>query len=290
MNILITGKNSFIGSHFKNRYKEKFNIKEVDLENQSVSQIDMKDFDVVFHVAAIVHQSAKLPDDKYFRVNADLAHEVAVQAKKDGVGHFVLMSTVKVYGEKTNGKPWTEDTDPDPLDAYGKSKIEAERRLLDEEEENFTVSVVRTPVVYGPGVKANISNLIKLIDRVPVLPLGGIYNRRSMVYVGNLVSMVEAIIQKKAHGVFLAADKEIIPVTELVQNIADALEKKRIVFAMPSFLWKLIKIIKPAYYYRLHDNLEVNNEKTRGRLEWEPPYLFKDGINQTIAWFKTGKQ
>ena len=130
-NIIITGANSFIGSYFKNQIKE-FEIKEVCLIENTLQSIDFSSYNVVFHVAAIVHQDKSIPEVTYFKVNSDLAFDVAQKAKKDGVKQFVFMSTVKVYGENTTEeKLWTEETECLPVDAYGKSKLEAENRIME---------------------------------------------------------------------------------------------------------------------------------------------------------------
>ena len=118
------------------------------------------------------------------------------------------MSTVKVYGEFTNsGESWKENTICKPLDPYGKSKLEGEERIKELGEQNFTVSIIRTPIVYGPGVKANIYNLMSLVNKYPFIPLGNINNQRSLTFVGNLCQLIHTVIEQKKSGIFLASDE-----------------------------------------------------------------------------------
>ena len=142
--------------------------------------------------------------EEYEKVNVTQTLELAKKAKASGVKQFVFMSTVKVYGEETNvGLPrsarndsYNENSLCRPEDEYGKSKLKAEQELLKLKDDNFKVSIVRTPIVYGYGVKANIKSLINLVHKVPVLPFGNIENKRSMVYIGNLCHLVDTIIEQ----------------------------------------------------------------------------------------------
>jgi nucleoside-diphosphate-sugar epimerase len=164
--ILITGANSFIGTNYikssSNNVKEEFCL----IHNQP-NEIDFSDVDVVLHVAGIVHQKESIPETTYFKVNTDLPIEVAKLAKKSGVKQFVFMSTVKVYGEFTDGMDvWNETTTCKPEDNYGKSKYQAEQELMKLNSENFVVSIVRTPLVYGKGVKANMASIVNLVKKI----------------------------------------------------------------------------------------------------------------------------
>jgi len=137
------------------------------------------------------------------------------------------MSTVKVYGEETTSV-YTESTSCHPEDEYGKSKLKAEEELQKLEDENFKVSVIRTPIVYGYGVKANIKSLVNLVNKIPLLPFGKIENKRSMVYIGNLCNLVDEIITQQKSGIFLACDDEPLSTSRLIELIAKNLDKKYI--------------------------------------------------------------
>ncbi|MEA3331314.1 MAG: NAD-dependent epimerase/dehydratase family protein, partial [Campylobacterota bacterium] len=234
MNILITGSNGFVGNYFINKYKDKYNIKSFSFLNDDVNTLNCNDTDIVFHLSALVHQMGGASEEEYERVNVTQTIELAKKAKYSGVKQFVFMSTVKVYGEETN-IAYTETSDCNPQDEYGKSKLKAENELLKLEDDSFKVSIVRTPIVYGYGVKANIKNLVGLVNKVPILPFGDIQNKRSMVYVGNLCHLVDVLISigcaalaapreeigetKVTHprNIFLATDDEPLSTTKLIE-------------------------------------------------------------------------
>jgi UDP-glucose 4-epimerase len=223
--LLITGSSGFIGRNFIGT-SGNINILEADLLTQKISEIDLAKSDSVLHLAALVHQMQGSPEDQYFKVNRDLAFDVAKKAKAAGVKQFVFMSTAKVFGESTTGiQAWNEYSDCHPQDAYGRSKYEAEKLLLSLQDDNFKIAIVRSPLVYGAGVKANMYNLVKLVNKFPVLPLGGIKNQRSMVYVGNLVALLKHIIETQAFGIFIAGDAESLSTTRLTKIIADGQAK-----------------------------------------------------------------
>ena len=155
-NILITGSSGFIGRYFIKNASE-FTFHEIDLLTKKPENIDFSNTDSVLHLAAIVHQMKGGIEEEYFRVNRDLAFEVAKQAKAQGVKQFILMSTAKVFGESTTGTvSWNEKSQCFPKDAYGKSKWEAENLIRGLETESFKVAIIRSPLVYGEellGVK-----------------------------------------------------------------------------------------------------------------------------------------
>ncbi len=190
------------------------------------------------------------------------------------------MSSVKIYGEESN-TPYTETTQCAPQDNYGKSKLKAEKQLMEIEDDSFKVSIIRTPIVYGSGVKANIQNLIKLVNKVPLLPFGGIENRRSMVYIGNLCEMINRLCQTKQSGIFLAGDDRPISTTELIKLIANELDKNLYLVKIP-FFESFLKLLKPSFHKRLYESLEVDNSKTKERLDFKNLYSVEDGIKYMI--------
>jgi nucleoside-diphosphate-sugar epimerase len=289
MKLLITGSSGFVGTNFiKNA--SNFNITKIDLLNQKTENIDFSGIDAILHLAALVHQMQGAPEDLYFKTNRDLAYEVAKRAKEQGVKQFVLMSTVKVFGESTTGIPaWNENSKCDPQDAYGKSKWEAEKLIQSLEDDNFKVAVVRSPLVYGAGVKANMLNLIKLVDKFPVLPLGGIKNKRSMVNVGNLIALLQHIITNQVSGIFIAGDRSSLSTTELVVLIRRSLKKPCYLFKIPKFCILIISIIKPKIIDRLFGSLELDNSLTNSKLNFYPPYSSEYGIEEMVQWYNSLK-
>jgi nucleoside-diphosphate-sugar epimerase len=278
--LLITGASGFIGNYFINKYKDKYEIKTFSFLKDDFKTLDCSGVDVVFHLSALVHQMGGASSEEYRKVNVTQTLELAKKAKESGVKLFVFMSTVKVYGEETDGV-YTENTSCHPEDEYGKSKLKAENELLQLEDESFKISIIRTPIVYGYGVKANIKNLINLVNKVPVLPFGSIENKRSMVYIGNLCNLVNEIITQQKSGVFLASDDEPLSTSRLIELIAKNLDKKIYLVKIP-FFETLLKVIKPSFHKRLYGSLEVDNSNTKAKLNLKNPYSVEDGIRFMI--------
>ncbi|UWY60844.1 NAD-dependent epimerase/dehydratase family protein [Aliarcobacter butzleri] len=294
MKLLITGSSGFVGNYFINKYKEKYDIRIFSFLKDDINTLDCNTIDIVFHLSALVHQMGGASANEYEKINVIQTIELAKKAKESGVKHFVFMSTVKVYGEETNSK-YTENTVCNPEDDYGKSKLKAEQELQKLEDENFKISIIRTPIVYGYGVKANIKNLINLVNKVPVLPFGKIKNKRSMVYIGNLCHLVDEIIIQKKSGIFLACDDEPLSTSKLIELIAKNLdlvkrsgcgtitlcEKKMYLIKIP-FFESLLKILKPSFHKRLYGSLEVDNSITKQKLNLSNPYSVEEGIRLMI--------
>ncbi len=248
-------------------------------------EIEFKNSKALLHLAALVHQMKRAPEKEYFKVNSDLAFETAKYAKENGVKHFLFMSTVKVYGEFTDKIPWTENSSCLPLDPYGKSKLEGEQRIKELEDKDFVVSIIRTPLVYGAGVRANMHNLMRVISQYKLIPLGNINNRRSLTYVGNLVQLIDEVIKQQKSGVFLASDGESVSTTKLVKEIASNFESRKRIINIPTIAQKTLKVVKPNIYQRLFGDLVVDNTLTCKTLDYKPKYSFKDGINEMVKAF-----
>lgn len=282
--ILITGANSFIGSYFKANAKN-YVVDEVCVKDNKVSELKFKGYDTIFHVAAIVHQTSKLPDSIYYQVNSTLAYEVAKKAKEDGVKHFVFMSTAKVYGENSSvDNPWFEDSKCFPSDAYGKSKLDAEQKITSLEDKDFTVSIIRTPVVYGAHVRGNIERMAQYIKATRIIPLKGIDNKRAMVFIGNLVAMIYRIIDLQKSGIFLASDRRAISTSDFAQYMINATNQKKLFIAIPCYIQRSINLITPRIYHRVFGSMVLNNEKTFKELDFYPPYTVEYGIQEVMDY------
>lgn len=289
--ILITGANSFLGQNIISNSRNK-EIDEVCLIKNKVEDINFSVYDVVVHVAAIVHQTTKISEDEYFKINTDLCIEVAKEAKNQGVKQFIFISTVKVYGEfRPERGIWNEDAICEPDDSYGKSKYAAEVKLNELIDNNFAVSIIRPPLIYGVGVKANMLSIIKLIDKFPILPLGGIKNKRSFTSIENLVQLIDVVIEKHISGVFLGMDDKPLSTTELSKIIAKHLNKKRYFFALPKFIVAIGNKLIPSIFDRLYGSFEIDNTLTRTSLEYTPHLSSDEGIKKMVmAYLKDKKQ
>lgn len=288
-NLIVTGSTGFVGSNFI-RSSLNCKITEVDLLSIEAEQINFENIDSVLHLAALVHQMKGAPEDQYFKVNRDLAFEVAKRAKEQGVKQFVLMSTAKVYGESTaNGGYWNEESECFPTDPYGKSKLEAERLIRTLEDENFKVAIVRSPLVYGAGVKANMLSLIRLVDRFPLLPLGNIQNERSIVYIGNLVALLNTVMEQQVSGIFIAGDRTPLSTTQMIRFIASGLGKRVFLFTVSDFLLAVIRKFRPLIVDRLYGSLVLDNSNTNRVLDFNPPYSSEQGIREMVEWYNSIK-
>ena len=286
--LMITGASGFIGTNFIERYKDKYNMVPVDLLKIKPEEIEFEGIDTVLHLAALVHQMNGAPREKYFEINTELTRKIAEAAKKNKVKQFVFYSTVKVYGYDgdlyNHNFVLNEHSKCSPInDPYGESKWEAEKILSEIESDNFIVSVIRPPMVYGKGVKGNMESLIKLVKKLPVLPFNYTKNRRSFINIDNLLYLTSLVIDKEKKGVFLPLDEKPLSLKEMIEGIEEGLKIKRIKVPMiQPFFWILTKI-KPNIMVRLYGSLQFDNRETREKLEYIPSISYEKGIKSMLG-------
>ena len=246
----------------------------------------------VVHLAARTHvlsETARDPLAEYRRVNVEGTLRLAEQAAQAGVRRLVFMSSVKVNGESTQ-RPFTERDDPRPEDGYGFSKRDAERALgRVSGTTGMEVVILRPPLVYGPGVKGNFLRLLDVVARRVPLPLASIRNRRSLIYVGNLVDAVLAAIAspRAAGGTYLLSDGEDVSTPELVREMARALGVAPRLLPCPSSWLKLAGAVtgRRAAVARLTGSLQVDSTAAHRDLEWRPRYTLAQGLAATARWY-----
>lgn len=285
MNILITGASGFIGTHFVDKTNG-YNIVAVSLQTRLVEDVNFEGVDSIVHFAGLAHQMNGAPAEAYFKINSDLTFSFAKIAKERGVKHFIFISTAKVYGESSNfGNPFNELSACNPQDPYSQSKLQAEERLKTLQDDSFIVSIIRIPLVYGAGVKGNLHSLMRLVQKTPLIPLGGITNKRSLVYVGNLVNLIISVIEKKQSGIFVACDNRSLSTSELLLQIAVAFSRKTIIFKMPILVKKVLEKVKPAIIERLYGSFELDATCTNEKLSYSPKYTVEQGIQEMVNAF-----
>lgn len=254
--------------------------------------------DCVVHCAARVHQMKESKSgvlDAYREVNTRGTLNLARQAAQAGVKRFVFVSSIKVNGEFTApNQPFTPDLTHVPGDPYGLSKYEAEVQLKQlANETGLEAVIIRPPLVYGPGVKANFLSMMRWVNKGIPLPLGAIRNSRSLVYVDNLVDlMLTCCSHPKAAGeTFLVSDGVDVSTTQLLTTIASIMRKKSRLLPIPMSLIDLsAKLIrKPQISQRLCGNLQVDISHTREILDWVPPVTFEEGIKKTVQAYLDSK-
>ena len=243
--ILITGSKSFVGSEVRRhleQFPDRYGVSSVSVRNGEWRKIDFSGYDTVYHVAGIAHSdTGKISaEDKarYYAVNTELTVEVAKKAKEEGVGQFIFMSSSIVYGESAPigvEKNISRDTPAQPANAYGDSKLQAEKGLLELASDTFHVVILRCPMIYGKGGKGNFPVLEKIALRLPLFPK--VDNMRSMLYVGNLAEFVRLMIDNEESGIFWPCNRERSNTSELVKAIAACHGKK--VILVPGTVWLL---------------------------------------------------
>jgi nucleoside-diphosphate-sugar epimerase len=248
--------------------------------------------DAVVHLAGIAHQiHAQNAESAYQAMNCEATERLARTAAHSGVRRFVFMSSIKVNGERTPiDQPFRAGDAPHPDDRYARSKWNAEQALASLAGK-LEVVILRPPLVYGPGVRANFLRLIHLVERRLPLPFGAIRNRRSLIYVGNLADLIVAVASSPAAAgqTLLAADGEDLATPELVAEIAGALGKPARLISVPVSLLRLAGAMSgmSAEIGRLVDSLVVDSRETRERLGWQPPFMARDGIAETVRWYRS---
>ncbi len=247
--------------------------------------------DAVIHLAARVHmmkESSADPLAEFRRVNVDGTLNLANQAAAAGVNRFVYLSSIKVNGEHTApGKPFTEDDIASPEDAYGYSKIEAEQGLwLIAQKTGMEVVIIRPPLVYGRGMKANFARMVHAVRLGIPLPLGAIHNKRSFVSIDNLISLIVLCINhpNAANQVFLVSDGYDLSTTTLLQMCANALNVQGRLLPVPQKWIEFFSRVlgKSHVYQRLCGNLQLDISKASQLLGWVPPVTVIDGLRRAV--------
>lgn len=287
-NVLVTGASGFIGFHAVPFLSKHYQVETFSLRSEMPLPEDLPKCDAIVYLSGVAHQP-RIDPKLYYRVNRDMAISFAEKALQAGAKQFIYISSIKAMGE---GGPYTldEDSPCHPATDYGKSKLEGEDALLKLGTPEFKVSVIRPAVVYGFGAKGNIRKLTRFIRRWPWVPLGGIDNKRSMVYIGNLLALIHQVIRQQASGVFIAADDVAYSTSEIVGAINKRMERQRKILKFPSFLEPLIKFLLPGVYDRLFGNFIVDNSKTREKLDFQSPYTLETGLDEMLNMEKQQKE
>jgi len=311
MSLLLTGATGFVGQHLVSALIQRNLPYQIAVRTQagnsahpgciSVGDINahttwsqaLEGVTDVVHLAARVHITQETSTDAYaaFRaVNTEGTLNLARQAAAAGVRRFVFLSSVKVNGE---GSPhaYLETDTPAPEDAYAVSKWEAEQGLWKiSAETGMQMVILRIPLVYGPGVGANFLQLLQTVNKGWPLPLRGIANRRSLLYVGNLVDAILLVLEHPdaANKLYLLSDGQDVSTSQLVELISKALNKPPRLFSVPQGLLRTAAGVlgKSSAVDRLFGSLYLDSAKIQQELHWKPPFSLQDGLNETANWYK----
>lgn len=309
MKVLVTGANGFVGRMLCGYLKTHGYVvvpaerRASDLASETVvGDIDGKTdwmaildgCDAVVHLAARVHvmdDTAQDPLALYQATNTDATLNLARQAAQTGVKRFVYISSIKVNGEGRD-TPYRETDAAAPEDAYAISKWEAEQGLQRiAADTGLEVVILRPPLVYGPGVKANFQQLLRMVERGWPLPLGAIRNRRSLLYLGNFVDAIRLCIEHPAAAgqTFLLDDGQAVSTPELIRALSHAMGLPARLLAVPVKVLELAGTLlgKRAAVARLTGSLYVDSSAIRARLGWTPPNTLQQGLAATVADWQT---
>lgn len=285
--ILITGANSYIGTsvgNYLHKWPEKYEIKIIDMIDGRWREADFSYYDVVFHVAGLAHVDTGNISEKrkaiYYKINTELAAETAKKAKEDGVGQFIFMSSVIVYGDSAplgKKKIINSETKTNPANFYGDSKVQAENKILTLEDDSFKIVVLRPPTIYGKGSKGNYPVLAKLAKKLPLFPY--VKNERSMLYIENLCEFVRLMIENDETGIFFPQNGEYSNTAQLVKMIARVHGKKVIIIHGFGWMLKLIshfnRFVNKAFGSLSYD-MKISEYKENYRV-----YGLKESIERT---------
>ncbi|MHC1734657.1 MAG: NAD-dependent epimerase/dehydratase family protein [Erysipelotrichaceae bacterium] len=272
--ILVTGKNSYIGTSFKQWMAKTCLVDEINLQTDEWKDADFSHYDVVFHVAGIAHVSTDPKyRDLYFKVNRDLAIEVANKSKESGVSQFIFMSSAIVYGKalENHGKI-SMDSIPKPDNFYGESKLQAEASILELSDAFFRVVILRPPMIYGYGSKGNYPKLSTIAKKLPFFI--EIDNQRSMLHIDNLCSFLQVAIERDLQGTFFPQNDQYVSTSRMVRTIAEVNGKEMPMIKIPCFFEKLLLRIPLA-------------QKAFGNLYYDKEMSLFDQLNYIVTDFKT---
>jgi UDP-glucose 4-epimerase len=301
LKVLITGYSGFVGNNLVEQLQGNYQLNLLgrkpssfgnffthNLDSSSLYSEALENIDVVVHCAARVHimdDVASDPLNEFRAVNTQGTLNLAKQAAQAGVKRFIFLSSIKVNGESTSGKaPFTSLDTPKPEDPYGVSKAEAEMKLLElGKQTGMEVVIIRPPLVYGGGVKANFASLMRFVGKGLPLPFRAIKsNKRSLVSVYNLVDLIKVCIEhpKATNQVFLASDDYDLSTAEIVALMARVQGKKNFALPVPVWCFKLAgKLLnKNDVIDRLTGSLQLDISHTKNTLDWRPPYSVEHGF------------
>lgn len=314
LRVMVTGANGFVGSslchmlhhqghhvvgttrtpHHVEQY-EQMVIGELNAKTDCYEAL--KKIDVVVHSAARVHvlyDTVADPISEFRQVNVEASANLARQAIEAGVKRMIFISTIGVLGNYSLA-PFCETDEPQPSNAYAVTKWEAEQKLNDiAKSSGLEMVMIRPPLVYGPGVKANFYRLMDHVAKGKPLPFGRVVNARDFVSVKNLSHLISVCLaHPKASGeLFLVADRESVSTPQLIRKLAQHLGVYPRLLPVPEILlhWGARLLQKERFYHSVCSSLQIDTAKAWQLLDWQPMQTLDEGLGETVAWYKQQKE
>lgn len=284
--IVITGKNSYIGTNIKNcllQSAERYTVDEVDVTVPEWKNYDFTESDAVVHVAGIVHRPDVNDWNLYEKVNVTLAVNIAEKARAAGVKQFIFFSTMAVFGvgKRLSPNVIDENTPKEPFGMYGRSKLMAEEKLLAMQSEDFKICVVRPPNVYGKDCRGNyISGFTRIVKLLPAIPKAFENVKQSMIHIDNLSEFIKLLIENSSEGVFMPQDEKSVSAVELMQTMSKAMGKEKKVsrfLGLGISIVRFIPAVKKAY-----GGIEYSTELSDSYFGKYQPISFDQAIEKTL--------
>ena len=271
-------------------YAEKTINTDEFLNNFTVTEIIKFKPNVIIHTAASAHKSYWLNflnSSKYNAFNEEITKKLILIANTLNIEKFIYISSIGVYGNQTlENHKIKESTRINPTNKYSRSKVRCEEYIQNLLKESIALTIIRPSLIYGPNAPGNIKLLIKIINSGIPLPFKGIKNKRSLLYIGNLISAIESILvqDKKARKVFVLSDQEIISTEKLLLEISKIKRRKVFLFKIPTIIFKLLENI-PFLGYKIKQltaNMVIDSSLIREQLHWVQPYSQNEGMKNSF--------
>lgn len=296
--VIVTGADGFIGSNLCSFLEEDFEVTPITQEEipNINKNIDWKKFfekdGIVVHLAGVAHKKAK--KEKIIQVNIEGTEKLCLDAAEKGIKKIIFMSSAKVNGERSK-EPFAEGDEEHPGDIYSWSKLEAEKKIRNIcEDNNLDYIIIRSPLVYGPNVKANFFKLIEAIEKSVPLPVKGLKNQRSFISIYNLTSFIKTCIQNPEINkeLFFVSDDHDLTTPELANLIGNNLGIRPKMFKIPRFFQKtILKLpVLRSFFSKLTGDFQVDIRKAKDVLGWRPPFSVEEGIQKSIGYYKKNKK
>ena len=311
MKILVTGASGFIGRCLCVRLAKRGHVVTASVRSTDTPQIEkskqsfvvgdlgpdtdwthaLEGQDMVIHLAARAHVMNEIssdPEALYRRANVEGTERLIQQMSEHKVSRLLFMSSVKVNGEQTMDQPFTEAMASQPEDPYGRTKYQAE--VIVSKAPNLKSTIIRSPLVYGPGVKGNFLKLIQLSEHGLPLPIRMIKNKRSLIFLDNLVDAIIHTLENSLSigQTYLVSDEDNISTPELFHAVGNALNKPTRLIPFPVCLLRLAGVLfdKSEAINRLAGSLHVDCTKIHKELGWKPPFSLQQGLDKTAIWYQ----